>query len=260
MDTKKETKGSNWVFPGILLGFIALFTSYFLLIPAVACFLYAQYQVNQQKKPMSFEEEHELWEKDVEYAEALIEAFKNYEDLVDETTQSPIVTKKGEELLLVVEGAALVETRRQRGSYQGGSQGLSIRVAKGVSYRAGGYRGTYEPGPEEPTVIDMGTFVVSNLRAVFVGGKQNREFSWAKLIAFNVEKMGKNQFVINLPVSNRQKVSGVGADAESIELIQERVAFGIALMQENEVEFIKRLESQLAELRNNEPKPSTTPE
>tara|TARA_Y100000768_G_scaffold376411_1_gene348430 strand:+ start:107 stop:883 length:777 start_codon:yes stop_codon:yes gene_type:complete len=253
MTTKGEIKGSNWVYPGILIGIVAIFTSYFLFIPAVLCIVYAQYQVNQQKKPMTYEEEYKLWEKDVEYAEALIAGLKNYQDLVDETTESPIVTKQGEELLLVVEGAALVETRRQRGSYQGGSQGLSLRVAKGVSYRVAGYRGTYEPGPEEPTVIDTGVFVVSNTRAVFTGSKQNREFHWSKLIAFTVETIGKERLVINLPVSNRQKVSGIGADTETIETIQERIAFGISLMQGKEDAFIQNLRDQLHQLKQNAP-------
>jgi hypothetical protein len=210
-------------------------------------------QAEAERARRKAEEEHAAWVADVEAAEALISGLRNYRDLCDEYEESPLITKKGEEVLLIVEGAGLVESRRQRGNYQGGSRGVSIRVAKGVSYRVGAHRGTYEPGPETPTLIDSGTFVVTTQRGVFTGPKHNREFAWTKLVSFNVESIDKDTLVLYMPVTNRQKVSGIGAPTDAIETIHERAAFGVAVHQGQEDRFFDKLDRELTELRAAEP-------
>ena len=82
--------------------------------------------------------------------EAEIEALENYEDLADEFEDCSIITKRGEEALLVVRGCALVETRRPRARYRGGSSGMSFRVAKGVYWRVGGPRARSRPRRRRP--------------------------------------------------------------------------------------------------------------
>ena len=46
-----------------------------------------------------------------------------------------IVPKKSEELLHVVDGAELVEIKSRKINYGSTSHGLSIRIARGVTYR-----------------------------------------------------------------------------------------------------------------------------
>ena len=198
------------------------------------------------------------WEEDCGALEAEIEACRSYEALADETDfDCPIVTKRGEELLLIAHGARLTETRRGKTSYRGGSHGLSIRVAKGVYYRPSVHRGSIEPAPEQTRVIDGddgdGVFVVTNQRAVFRGNLHTREFRWDKLVSATPEQFG-DSYVIMMPVENRQRVSGiwVGGDEEA-DFVLRRVMFGVSLYQDRGDAFIERMQNELAELQANQP-------
>lgn len=188
-----------------------------------------------------------------------IEGFRSYEDLGDETSpDSPIITKRGEELLMVCEGPMLTETRRApKARYGGSSHGLSVRIAKGVYYRPSVHRGTIEQAPEENRVIDGadgdGVFVVTSLRGVFRGNLHTREFRWDKLVSVTPEQVG-DAYVLMMPVENRQRVSGVWVGSSSnADFIMRRVLFGIALHQDRGDDFIERLEGELADLQANPP-------
>ena len=56
--------------------------------------------------------------------------------------------------------------------YQGGSQGMSFRVMKGVSYRVGGHRGhiTSETGV---VAVSDGELILTNNRVIFRGDKKS---------------------------------------------------------------------------------------
>jgi hypothetical protein len=87
-----------------------------------------------------------------------------------------------------------------------------------MRYRVGGTRGTYVQGAESPTVIDGGVFVITNVRAVFLGPKQTREWTWSKLIGLHRDKSAT---WTGIAVSNRETVSGVSyfpQDAYSVAL------------------------------------------
>ena len=200
------------------------------------------------------------WEADCVALEAEIGACRSYEALADETDPDcPIVTKRGEEVLLIGHGARLTETRRARKTtYSGSSHGMSIRIAKGVYYRPSVHRGSIEAAPEETAVIDGGdgdgVFVVTNRRAVFRGNLHTREFRWDKLVSATPERFGRSSYVLMMPVENRQRVSGVcvGSD-EDTDFVLRRVMFGVALHQDRGDAFIERMENELAELRASEP-------
>jgi hypothetical protein len=114
--------------------------------------------------------------------------------------------KKDERVYLVASGAALVETRRGKGHYEGGNSGVSIRIARGMSYRVGASRGTFVQGEERPAVIDEdGEALITNQRVVFRGPKQSREWAFTKLLGYDRDLPG----TITMQVSNRQKASGV---------------------------------------------------
>jgi hypothetical protein len=130
-----------------------------------------------------------------------------------ETRVDGVVLKRGEVAHVIVDGAAFVEPKRDPGRWQGGSQGVSIRVAKGMSYRVGASRGTYQQGEERPTPTDTGKFVLTNQRCVFVGSKRTTEWAFSKLMGFSLEGEGLALF----NVSNRQRTTGVfyGPDHET---------------------------------------------
>ena len=75
--------------------------------------------------------------------------------------------KTGEVAFLQGDGAMLIEPRRLPGTWEGRSQGVSFRVAKGVRYRVGANKGHFVQGEEVPTPIDTGVVTITNLRVVF---------------------------------------------------------------------------------------------
>jgi hypothetical protein len=132
----------------------------------------------------------------------------------------PILLKADEHALFVLRNASLVEPRRAPGQWAGGSSGVSVRVpgTRAMRYRVGGTRGTYVQGAEAPTVIDGGIFVITNVRAVFLGPKQTREWAWSKPVGFHRDEA--NTWT-GIAVSNRETVSGVAyfpQDAYSVVL------------------------------------------
>lgn len=120
--------------------------------------------------------------------------------------------EKGEIPIYKLARVALTEYRSSGSSYHGGSQGVSFRIAKGVSYRVGSSRGQLVKNPEQLTVIDEGSATFTNKRIFFVGSNVNREWEFSKLLDVNV---GTNGVFVNLAVSNRQKNSGLQTIDES---------------------------------------------
>lgn len=120
--------------------------------------------------------------------------------------------EKGEIPIYKLQNVALTEFRSTGSSFQGSSQGVSVRLAKGLSYRIGASRGQLTKNPEQLSVIDHGSVTFTNKRIFFVGSNVNREWDFAKLLDVNV---GVNGVFVNLAVSNRQKNSGLQATDKS---------------------------------------------
>lgn len=88
-------------------------------------------------------------------------------------------------------GAPLLEIRRTQGHRTWVYGGPSFQVAKGVYTRSGMFRSHYVPGVEELEEVDIGAAHITDRRAVFVGGKQTREFPFAKLIGYGHHPEGQ---------------------------------------------------------------------
>lgn len=95
-----------------------------------------------------------------------------------------LVLKANEVAHFIIE-AGLLEERVVKRGYQGGSAGVSIRVAKGVSFRVGQQKGRMvsETGIVE---VDTGSFVVTSQRVMFVGGKKSFSYPFSQLIGYQV--------------------------------------------------------------------------
>jgi hypothetical protein len=159
----------------------------------------------------------------------------------------PIALKRGEHMFLTLSGAILIETRRGAGHWQGANQGVSVHVpgTRSMRYRIGATHGTYVPGDESPTAVDEGTFTITDQRATFVGAKQTREWSWAKLIGV-AHQAGAPWTAI--AVSNRQKTSGVGYDQEHSGLIRFWIDLAVARATGTTDALVAELEAELAAL------------
>lgn len=181
------------------------------------------------------------------------EAIELLEDLIADARENAGIDvpgfeeKKGESTFAVLDGVSLIEPRRQPGTFQGRSSGYSFRIAKGVNYRIGGSRGTYVAGPDIPTPIDWGVAYVTNQRVVFRGSKATREWAWSKLISLDHDD---DLPWTSLPVSNRQKTSGLLYDEIHAPLIRFRLQQGLAHSQGRVDALTAELEQQLDDLRS----------
>ena len=98
----------------------------------------------------------------------------------------------------------------------------------------------------QPT--DTGTFVVTNLRCLFIGSKRTTEWSFAKLVGFSLE--GDDGMAV-FNVSNRQKASGVLYGRTNEDAIEAVIAAAIAQFQGADVHraFLGELEEAVADAR-----------
>ncbi|MBS2536419.1 hypothetical protein KGQ20_27025 [Catenulispora sp. NF23] len=158
------------------------------------------------------------------------------------------LTLKRGEAALWGGGGQLVEPRRTPGTYQGRSQGVSLRIAKGVWYRVGQSQGTYVPGADQQTVIDGGGIVVTTTRVVFRGSRATREWQFSKMLGEPYTAEG----ALLMPVSNRQKISGLTGFGEN--LISHLIA-ALAVHERGAAEVASELEAEARRLAVAEPAP-----
>jgi hypothetical protein len=85
---------------------------------------------------------------------------------------------------------------------RGGSSGVSVRIAKGVSYRVGQVRAHSVVVGTHLEAQDSGHLVVTDRRAVFMGTKKTLEFRRDRLVG-----LGQYADGLRLSVSNRQTAS-----------------------------------------------------
>lgn len=111
-----------------------------------------------------------------------------------------LMTKRGEVVHLETSAALLKQVSVRE--WQGASQGVSFRVAKGVRYRVGSTKRHLVTVGTELQVIDTGRLAVTNQRAVFLGETKTAEMLYSKLIG-----MQQYSDAISFSVSNRQNAS-----------------------------------------------------
>jgi hypothetical protein len=93
----------------------------------------------------------------------------------------PFVFKKDEVILWFFNDVRLLEVR-QFTHYEGRSQGVSLRVAKGVYYRMGAFKGA--PVKNEKTVeVDSGVVALTQHAVYFGGRKKTVRIPYAKLVS-----------------------------------------------------------------------------
>ena len=128
---------------------------------------------------------------------------KNYNEVIEEFAegkyaekfQTNLLLKKDEKLIFDIPQISLWEERSA--GFKGRTQGFSIRIAKGVSYRFGGFEGATQ---YELTQIDSGNLILTSKRLVFSGEKTSKEI---KLNNINTLEHSENGIVISR--SGKQK-------------------------------------------------------
>jgi hypothetical protein len=106
-----------------------------------------------------------------------------------------VILRDGELVFLVTSGVA-VEEKVVRREYAGGSRGVSIRVAKGVSFRVGNSRGHSVP-ISELVPISEGQLIITSLRVIFQGNPKSFADPIEKLIDIGPGVDGLRYSVMN---------------------------------------------------------------
>jgi hypothetical protein len=200
----------------------------------------------------AYEREYAAWQDEVRDARAYLEVAQEFEGFTkyDSPEDMPIVLKSDERVFLVLSGVGLIEPRRQRGRYEGGSHGVSLRIANGVSYRVGAHRGTFVEGDEVSTLVDEGVGVVTDRRVVFQGSQQTREWAFAKLIGVQ-----HGAGLTMLHVSNRQMVSGLVYGNAVEDDVEFRLDLAVARFSGEVDQMISALKARVQELEERRPTP-----
>jgi hypothetical protein len=208
-------------------------------------------EVEQARVAKEYEVDRADWQKALESARSdLAVAEASPEDF--DAGDAPILLKKGEFPILVITGIGLVEMGREADSYQGGSQGVSLRVMKGVSYRVGGHKGTFVAGPEVLKMVDEGTAVVTNQRVAFQGAGKTREWLFTKLIGVDHDPQ---RGMSMLHVSNRQKASGLAYGEEISDAFRLRMDVALAHHTGDLAGLQVVLKERIVELEAEQPSP-----
>jgi hypothetical protein len=102
------------------------------------------------------------------------------------TTDVQGVILKADESCCALSANAQHIVTRNKTRYVGGSQGVSIRIAKGVRYHVSGYRG--HPITEQyEAVADSGSVYVTNKRFIFAGSKEVTTVPVSKIADVHLE-------------------------------------------------------------------------
>ena len=188
-----------------------------------------------------------VWQTEDDRLAGLVGLARDFRGLTGaQVDRVPIALKAGERIYLIASGVALVEPRSSGGHWQGGSQGVSIRVpgTKSMRYRVGATKGQYVRGAETTTKIDDGVAVVTDRRVAFAGSKQAREWLWVKCLGVQHEP---DSPWTAIAVSNRQKTSGLYYGTDAAEKIRFRIDLAYAVATGEVDDLTAELEAERAD-------------
>lgn len=94
----------------------------------------------------------------------------------------PINFQKGESVVWAFPDSRYLEDKTRR-QFVGGSQGVSIRVMKGVYYRVGAFKGEAIESTER-VHVDTGLVVVTNKNIYFAGPRKSLRVPYPKIVSF----------------------------------------------------------------------------
>ena len=100
----------------------------------------------------------------------------------------PFLFQKSEKLIWIFQGVEYLE-QRTRTEYQGGSQGVSIRITKGVYYRTGKFKGR-KVEINELKSIGTGIVALTSKHIYFGGDQTSFKVPYRKIVALNTYSDG----------------------------------------------------------------------
>tara|TARA_B100000795_G_C22644588_1_gene377845 strand:+ start:79 stop:684 length:606 start_codon:yes stop_codon:yes gene_type:complete len=116
-----------------------------------------------------------------------------FDEMVDQLTNgdlsssftSNVLMKKEEKLILGIPSVSYCEERTVK--FKGNTQGVSVRLMKGVSYRFGTFEGSTE---QKIVTLDTGDFTLTNKRLIFSGSTKSVEYPLSKIVTIDTLENG----------------------------------------------------------------------
>jgi hypothetical protein len=94
----------------------------------------------------------------------------------------PFNFQKGEKLIWIFKGVNYYEQKTRR-HYEGGHAGGSVRIAKGLYFRAGGFKG-YPVEKTETIHLDTGMLGITNKHIYFAGSQKSFRIPYSKIVSY----------------------------------------------------------------------------
>lgn len=94
----------------------------------------------------------------------------------------PINLQRGESVVWAFSGSQYLEDQNQR-TYVGGSNGVSIRIAKGLYYRVSAFKGE-AVNTTVRTAVDRGTMLITDKNIYFAGPAKSLRLPYSKIVSF----------------------------------------------------------------------------
>jgi len=103
-------------------------------------------------------------------------------DKINITENLPFNFQKTEKIIWLFNNVMYYEEKTKR-HYQGGHHGVSIKVAKGLYYRAGAFKG-YPVEKTEIVPVDIGLMGITNKHIYFKGDSKSFRVKYDKIVSF----------------------------------------------------------------------------
>jgi len=213
----------------------------------------------RRRKAKEAAEELAVWQAEVERLQWFLNRAQHAPGSTNaEDASIPVALQPVEHALLVLQGVELIEPRRLPGHWGGGSTGFTFHVARRVDYRAGATAGHYVEGESVATPVDTGAVTITDRRVVFTGAREAREWDFHQALGFHHYD---DPAWTAIPVSGRQRISGIRYPAEAAEGFRFALALGMARALGTSDTLIADLRAQLAEVEADRPEgvPAVTP-
>lgn len=110
-----------------------------------------------------------------------------------------------------LEPATLIEEKVVRGRYRGGSSGVSFRIMKGVSFRVGAHRGTFN-SETDLVPVSGGELILTNKRIIFQGDQKSFATKLDKVLNIQLFNNGLRFSETNKSKQRIVKFAGNGND------------------------------------------------
>jgi hypothetical protein len=150
--------------------------------------------------------------------------------------------KVNEWIVANVSETGLVEDRSSGGGWMGGSSGFSIPLGHSrARYSTGRSYGQYVQAAPTPTVIDVGSTIVTNQRLLFRGHTQTRECLFENLVGY---EFFADDSGVSAAVSNRQGTTRISYGPELGPWFSLRLRFAVAQFQGQLPGYLRDLQAR----------------